>query len=115
MTQRFSPHMPPALVVSFSVCCVAIGLVCANTARAAEPKHHPLIGATRAQIVGRVGEPTSQIVTGNREVLFFDRERFELVDGVVTFAERIAADPPPSPAAPVPPPASGPTSSPATA
>src|SRR5688572_6708702 len=105
--------MPPALVVTFRVCCVAVGLVFANTAKAAEPKQHPLIGATRAQIVVRLGEPTSQIVTGNREVLFFDRERFELVDGVVTFAERIAVDP--SPAAPVPPPASGPASSPATA
>ncbi|MEO5959865.1 MAG: hypothetical protein ABIZ49_02895, partial [Opitutaceae bacterium] len=86
---------------------MALGIFAA-TARAADTKQHPLVGATRQQIVARFGEPTSQILTGNREILFFDRERFELVDNVVTFAERIAADPPPPTPTP-PPPAASPT------
>jgi hypothetical protein len=91
MAQKAFSHMPPTLVVAFRVCCVAVGLACA-TVKAAEPKQHPLVGATRAQIVARFGEPRSQIMTGNREVLFFDRERFELVNNVVTFVEPLAGE-----------------------
>lgn len=74
-----------------TACCVAVGLMLA-VARGAEPPH-PLIGATREQVLVRNGEPKGQIGVGNRTVLTYTRERIVLRDNVVVEVETIFADP----------------------
>lgn len=81
--------MPPKFAVGLRACCVAVALVC-TPARAAE--RSPLLGATRQQVVDRLGEPKSAIVAGSREILFFNNERLVLRDGVVVEVENIAAE-----------------------
>lgn len=90
------------LVVGFRTCCLAAVLLLV-TLSAGEPPH-PLLGATRDQLLNRFGEPRSQLSSGGREVWFYPRERLVLSNGVVVEVERIAADAP----ARVPPPASAP-------
>src|SRR3954471_20553490 len=75
--------------------CVTVGIVLAS-AYAADPKEPPSpIGLTQEQVITRYGEPKSQIVAGNRVVMFFARDRLVLVDGVVTEVERLPSEPPP--------------------
>ncbi len=103
------------LVVGLRACCIAAVLLLVTLA-AGEPPH-PLLGATRDQLLNRFGEPRSQLSSGGREVWFYPRERLVLSNGVVIEVERIAADAPvkapaptPAPAdpAPAPPPATSP-------
>lgn len=70
---------------------MAAGLLLA-TAHAAE-QTPSLLGATREQVLVRHGEPKSQIAAGNREILFYPRERIILRNGVVVEVEPIAAEP----------------------
>jgi hypothetical protein len=103
MAQSFSSNMPPRFAVGFKACCVAVALTLA-AAQAAESQPAPALGATRQQVLARMGEPKSNIVVGNREVLFFERDRVVLRDNVVVEVERLPADlprhtPPPAPAA----------------
>jgi hypothetical protein len=103
MAQSFSSNMPPRFAVGFKACCVAVALALA-AAQAAESQPAPLLGTTRQQVLARMGEPKSNIVVGNREVLFFERDRVVLRDNIVVEVERLPADlprhtPPPAPAA----------------
>ena len=85
--------MPPKFIHGLRACCVAVAVLLA-TAHAAEPKEAPSpIGLTRDQVISRYGEPRSQIVAGNRLIMFFARERLVLRDGVVIEIERLAAEP----------------------
>ncbi|HUR57270.1 MAG TPA: restriction endonuclease [Opitutaceae bacterium] len=83
--------MLPSAAVGLRACCFAVALIVA-TAYAADPR--PFIGATRAQVVERLGEPKSAIVAGSREVLFFARDRLVLRDGVVIEYEPLPAEQP---------------------
>lgn len=86
----------------FRVGCAAVALLLGAMARAAES--HPLVGATRDDVMVRYGEPKSTLVGGGREILFYARERVVLRGGKVIEVERIAAEPvrrpPPQPVAP---------------
>lgn len=79
--------MRPKFAVGFRSWCVAVAL-CLATAHAAEP--HPLLGASREQVLTSHGAPKSQLATGNREVLFYPGERLVLRDGIVVEVEPIA-------------------------
>ena len=92
----------PKIAVGLRACGVALALGLAAVC-GAEIKP-PVIGATRAQVLERYGEPVSTIVAGNREVLFFAHDRIVLRDGVVVEAEPIMAEAPARPPAPVAPP-----------
>lgn len=70
---------------------VAAGLLLA-VVHAAEPPH-PLMGATRDQVLARYGEPKGQIAAGNRTVLTYARERLVLRDNVVVDIEQLASEP----------------------
>jgi hypothetical protein len=91
--------MRPTFVVWLNAFCMAMALTCATT-RAAEQSS--LIGATRAQVVERYGEPKSQIVAGNRVVMFFARERIVLRDGVVIEVDRLPGEGPTKAPTPTP-------------
>jgi alanine dehydrogenase len=67
-------------VVGFRACCIAAVLLLV-TLDAGEPPH-PLLGATRDQLLNRFGEPRSQLATGSREVWFYPRGRGILLGGV---------------------------------
>ncbi len=71
--------------------CFALGTLMWCGAQAAEQKPS-LIGATRTEVLARFGEPKSQIVVGNRQVLFFAQERVVLRDDRVIEAEELAVD-----------------------
>ncbi len=87
-------------VVGFRTCCIAAVLLLV-TLGAGEPPH-PLLGATRDQLLNRFGEPRSQLSSGGREVWFYPRERLVLINGVVTEVERLAAEAPPKASTPAP-------------
>lgn len=72
-------------------CCFAAVLSLA-TLQAGEPPN-PLLGMSRDQVLNRLGEPRSQILTAGREVMFYPRERLVLSNGVVVEVERLAAEP----------------------
>ncbi|HVS51140.1 MAG TPA: restriction endonuclease [Opitutaceae bacterium] len=98
--------MPPKLALGLRACGVAAGFFL-TTAFAAEQKSSPpppapsLIGASREQVLARFGEPKSNIVVGPREILFFEHDRIVLRNNVVTEVERLAAEPPRRPVAPL--------------
>lgn len=77
-------------------CIVVVALTLA-TAQAEEQKQTSLLGATREQVLERFGQPRRGMVAGNREVMFFARERLVLRDGVVIEIEPLAVEPPPPP------------------
>lgn len=60
--------------------------------RAAEPQH-PLVGATRDQILQKLGGPKSQLEAGSRTVLLYPNERIILRDNVVVEVEPISSLP----------------------
>lgn len=90
LTQNLLAIMPLPTAAFFRICFVGVALAVAS-AQAAEK--HPLLGATREQVLSRYGEPRSQMVAGNREVWLFARERLVLREGVVVEVERFAAEP----------------------
>ncbi len=92
--------MPLPFAAFLRTCCVAAALAVVPAQAAAEK--HPLLGATREQVLSRYGEPKSQMAAGNREVWLFARERVILRGGVVVDVERIAAEPVRRPAEPAP-------------
>src|SRR6266496_3277408 len=94
--------MRPSFAGRLNAFCVAMALTLA-VAQAAEPQPSSLIGATREQVLERYGEPKSQIVAGNRVVMFFARERVVLRDGIVIDVERLAPEAPPKASTPPPP------------
>lgn len=97
--------MRPTFVIRLNALCAAVALALA-AAHAAEPKQPSLVGLSRDQLIARLGEPKSQIVAGNRVVLFFARDRVVLRDGVVVEVERLPGETPrASTPAPVPAPA----------
>lgn len=71
--------------------CLAAGLWLAQ-ADAAEPVS-PLMGATRAQVLSRYGEPRSQIAAGDRVIFLYPRERVTFRDDVVVDVEPIVPEP----------------------
>lgn len=91
--------MPAKFVVALRACgvAVALGLL---TAWAAEPAS-PLLGATREQVLARLGEPRSQIEAGDRVVFFYAKERVIFRANVVVEVEAIVPEPvrrpPPAP------------------
>src|SRR5262245_44142748 len=89
LPQNLSPNMPVMFAVGLRACCFAV-LLALGTVRAAEPPH-PLVGATREQVLTRYGEPRSQIESGNRVILFYPRERVILRDDVVIEVEQVSA------------------------
>jgi hypothetical protein len=82
--------MPANSALFLRICCVAFALLM-STAEAAQPPH-PLIGATRDQVMERLGEPKSQIMAGNRTVLLYARERIIFRDGVVVEVEEVGSE-----------------------
>lgn len=91
LKQICGPNMRPTIPVGFRVGWVAFVLFFGTIAPAAE--QHPLLGATREQVLNRNGEPRSTLEAGNRELLFYPRERIVLRDGVVVEVERLAVGP----------------------
>jgi hypothetical protein len=87
--QILASTMPLKFAVGVRACCLAAALVLVS-ARAADQR--ALIGATREQVLARFGEPKSNIVAGNREILFFPTERVVLRNNVVVEAEELASD-----------------------
>ena len=88
--------MPPKLAHRLKVFLLAwvLAIVSAPAALAAEPAGAPtLMGLTRAQVFTRLGRPKSQIVAGNRVVMFFDKERLVLRDGIVIEEEQLSSEP----------------------
>lgn len=81
----------------------ALALLLAAEGLAAS-KRSALMGQTRDQILDLLGDPRSAIVTGNREVLLFSRERVILRDGVVIDVQILPAEAPPRAPVVVPPP-----------
>lgn len=82
----------------------ALALLLAAEGLAAS-KRSALMGQTRDQILDLLGDPRSAIVTGNREVLLFSRERVILRDGVVIDVQILPTEAPPrAPVAVSPPP-----------
>ncbi|MBL9203400.1 MAG: restriction endonuclease [Opitutaceae bacterium] len=70
---------------------VAAGLLFASLPAAESP--HPLVGATRDQVLSRYGEPKGQISVGPRTVLTYAHEKLVLRNGVVVEVERLSAEP----------------------
>lgn len=95
MRSRFS--------VGFRAWCVALAFGCAPLARAAE--QHPLLGATREQVVAQNGEPGSKLERGELVIFFYPREKLTLRNGVVVDVERLAVAEPKQPSPPSPAPA----------
>lgn len=89
--------MPSKFVVGLRACSVA-AILALTVAEAAEPKPASLMGATREQVLARLGEPRSNIVAGTREVLLFERERVVLRNNVVVEVDLIPVEPAPRPA-----------------
>ena len=91
----FSQHcrtiMPATFAPALRACCAAVALLLLSV-RAAEPVS-PLIGVTMEQVITRYGEPKSQIVVGNRIVMFYPRERIVVREGRVIEVEQITAEP----------------------
>lgn len=107
--------MPAKLAVALRVWVVAVALGL-GTVRAAEPAS-PLLGATREQVLARLGEPRSQIDTGDRLVFFYPRERVIFRGNVVVEVEAIVPEPvrrPPPPPPETTTPAPGDAATPAT-
>lgn len=77
--------------LAFRAGCLAAGLWLAQ-AEAAEPVS-PLMGATRAQVLARNGEPRSQIEVGDRLVFLYPRERVTFRGDVVVDVEPIVPEP----------------------
>ncbi len=98
LTQFFAPNMPLKLAPLLRACCV-VGALMVCHAIAADRKPS-LVGATRAQVIARFGEPKSQIVAGDRQVLFFTGERVVLRNDLVIEADEIPVEAPPPAAAP---------------
>jgi len=74
--------------------------------RAAEAPH-PLMGATRDQVLQKLGGPKSQLEAGSRNVLLYQNERIVLRDNLVVEVEPLASSavrPAPASSAEVPPP-----------
>lgn len=83
---------------------LAAGLLLASLHAAEAP--HPMMGATRDQILSRYGEPKGQISVGSRTVLTYPHEKLILRNDVVVEVERLSAEPQRRPAtAPAPTPA----------
>lgn len=95
-------HMRPTFPAGFRVGCAAVALLIGVMASAAEP--HPLMGASRDEVLARYGEPKSTLIGGGREILYFAKERLVLRGGKVVEVERIFTEPSrrpaPQPAAP---------------
>lgn len=109
--------MPQNLAAAFRATCVAF-LMTAMAVLAEEPSLASLMGANRQQVLARLGEPKSNLVAGNREVLLFERERIVLRNNIVVEADLLPAEPvrlppPPEPAEAVAPAATGATDAPA--
>ena len=68
--------------------CVLAALLTLVTA--AEPAH-PLMGATRDQVLQKLGGPKSQLESGSRTVLLYQNERIVLRDNLVVDVESIAS------------------------
>ncbi len=83
--------MRSSFAPAWTACCVAVGLML-TVARGAEPPH-PLMGATRDQVLARYGEPKGQIALGSRTVLTYPREKLVLRDNVVIEVEVLSAEP----------------------
>ncbi len=91
--------MPRSLVDTLRAAGLALTLALA-VPLSAEPKPLPTpppVGATREQVVDRLGEPKSQLKAGPREVLFFSHWKVTLRYDVVVENEELADEPPPPP------------------
>jgi len=91
--------------------CLVAGLWLAD-AQAAEPVS-PLMGATRAQVLSRYGEPRSQIESGDRLIFLYPRERVTFRGDVVVDVEPIVPEPVRRPPPAETPPAAAPGADPA--
>ncbi len=72
-------------------------------------------GSTREQMLRQLGEPRSQIVAGDRVIVFYARERYVLRNDVIVDFEPIAAEPIRRPPPVAPAPAAEPAAAPAAA
>jgi hypothetical protein len=84
----------------------------------AQPKPQPSpppVGATREQVLERLGEPTSLLKAGAREILFFSHVKVTLRNDVVVDTEELADEAPPPAPRPAEPPAAAAKSADATA
>lgn len=83
--------MRVTLGIALRAGCLAAGLWLAD-AEAGEPVS-PLMGATRAQVLSRYGEPRSQIESGDRLIFLYPRERVTFRGDVVVDVEPIVPEP----------------------
>jgi hypothetical protein len=93
--------MRSSIAAGVQACCLALTLTLVS-ASAGEPPP-PLVGSPRADVLARLGDPRSVMVAAGREILFYDRERIVLRDGVVVEVELLSADAPRRSGGPVPP------------
>ncbi len=95
--------MPETFAVAIRACGVALAMMW-MTAWAAEPAS-PLMGATRQQVISRLGEPRSQIERGQEIIFLYARERVVFRGAVVVEVEQLIPDVVRRPPAETPPPA----------
>lgn len=96
--------MPFSRYTRFKARLLALALA-GSAALAAENPTVPK-GSSREQMLRQLGEPRSQIVAGDRIIVFYARERYVLRNDIVIDFEPISAEPvrrpPPAPVAPPP-------------
>src|SRR4051812_48834706 len=80
--------MPRSFAETLKVICALLALALALPV-AAQPKPSPLIGVSREQILGRYGEPKSQLRAGQREILFYPKLKLSLRNDVVVETEEV--------------------------
>lgn len=86
--------MPRSSTHTVHAICAAL-ILAVVTPVFAQPKPPSLLGATREQVVARMGEPKSNIQAGAREMLFFAHLKVTLRNDVVIETEELADEPAP--------------------
>ena len=93
--------MPRLLAPTLNALVAAFALVVISSALA-QTKPPSMVGQKREQIVNQLGEPKSSIKAGSREVMFFDRVKITMRNGVAIDSEPVADEVVPVKRAPEP-------------
>jgi hypothetical protein len=101
-------------VNTLRACLIALALGLSVTAHCAEKeKPASLVGLSQDEVFARLGEPRSQMKAGVREILFFQKIKVTLKNGVVVETEALFDETPPPKRAAEAPPAAVPAPAPA--